>query len=148
MKSRNKTALAVLRGIAGHEFGNDAEFAKLIGRSRSWLKKAQCGRMAMTWFSAEKISDATGVKYDWIFKNDPSVPPVSHDNQPYNHDYFLQYTKYVPLGKIKASEAKTLFSFVVQNKNQFLEQFGDEKLYSTLVLKLDKLVQVTSSIKL
>jgi len=75
-KSQNKTCLSILRSILGPVTGGEARFAKTIGRSRSWVKKASAGIIPLSEDAAVRISHETGVSTYWLFANDPTIHPV------------------------------------------------------------------------
>lgn len=87
-KSQNKTCLSILRSIIGSVSGGEARFAKTIGRSRSWVKKASAGIIPISEDAAVRISHETGVCYNWLLKNDPKLPAVciEEDVEPWNWD--------------------------------------------------------------
>lgn len=87
-KSQNKTCLSILRSIIGPVSGGEARFAKTIGRSRSWVKKASAGIIPISEDAAVRISHETGVSHSWLFANDPTADPVclTEDIGPWNLD--------------------------------------------------------------
>ncbi|MEI8285489.1 MAG: hypothetical protein WCG52_10925 [bacterium] len=73
---QHKTCLSILRSILGPVAGGEARFAKTIGRSKSWIKKASAGIIQLSEDAAIRISHETGVSYNWLLVNDPNIPPV------------------------------------------------------------------------
>jgi hypothetical protein len=83
MKSRNKTSLAVLRSTLGPIAGSEFSIGKKTGLSTSWILKASAGIIPMTRKAAVAITDATGIGFHWLMANDPALPPVDNDGNPY-----------------------------------------------------------------
>jgi hypothetical protein len=81
-KPQHKTTLSILRSIL-ESSGKEAKFAKRIGKSISWVKKASCGKIDINYDSAIKISNATGICHKWLFNNDTSKAPVGVDKLKY-----------------------------------------------------------------
>ncbi len=85
---QHKTCLSVLRSILGPISGGEKRFADLIGRSRSWLKKASCGQIPLTEDVAFRISFETGVSEKWLTDGDPTVQPTTGEGKPFTKDTF------------------------------------------------------------
>jgi hypothetical protein len=83
MKSRNKTSLAVLRSTLGPVAGSEFSIGKKTGLSTSWILKASAGIKPMTRKAAVAICDATGIGFHWLMANDPALPPVDNEGNPY-----------------------------------------------------------------
>jgi hypothetical protein len=91
---QHKTGLSVLRSILGPGAGNEARFAKKIGRSVSWLKKASSGQIPLTEDAAIRISYETGISVPWLLSGDTSKQPVGVDGKPYtSKSYEIYYSE-------------------------------------------------------
>jgi hypothetical protein len=88
MTSRQKTSLAVLRGILGPVTGSEFNIGKTTGLSRSWILKASAGIMPITRKAAAAICDATGIGFAWLMANNPALPPVDNDGNPYSRESY------------------------------------------------------------
>ena len=97
---QHKTCLSILRSILGPGAGNEARFAKKIGRSASWLKKASCGQIPLSRDAAVRIGYETGINVYWLFNSDITKPAINDDGHPYtiqtyiNHQRLLEYGIY------------------------------------------------------
>lgn len=74
--SQQKTIVSKLRAVLGPISGSERNFARLIGKSQSWVKKASAGIIPVPEESAVQISDATGVALWWILKGDTGIAPA------------------------------------------------------------------------
>jgi DNA-binding transcriptional regulator YdaS (Cro superfamily) len=85
-KSKLKTNLAVARKELGR-LGGQSGFAKLIGVSESWLKKASCGVIPMTSRMAALIQNKSGISAAFLMngEGDPFVESLKPS------DEFLQW---------------------------------------------------------
>lgn len=90
-RSKNKTCLAILRGILG-EYGGEYEFAQLIHRSTSWVKHASAGRIPLPIETAVGISRETGVCPEWLSQSDTTQAPVARGGKErFDVAYFREY---------------------------------------------------------
>ena len=87
-KPQHKTCLSLLRSILGPISGGEKNFAKRIGRSRSWLKKASCNQIPLTEDAAVRISFETGVSRLWLEHGDTSIPPHDQNGRPFTKETF------------------------------------------------------------
>lgn len=90
-KPQHKTCLSILRTLLGPGAGNEEYFAKKIGRSVSWLKKASCGQIPLTEDAAIRISYETGISVPWLFKGDTTKEPVDIDGKPFTKKSYELY---------------------------------------------------------
>ena len=88
---QHKTCLSILRSILGPGAGNEARFAKKIGRSISWLTKASCGQIPLTEDAAVRIGYETGINVRWLMAGDATKPPVDKDRQPYTLETYAAH---------------------------------------------------------
>lgn len=92
---QHKTCLSILRSIIGSVSGGEARFAKTIGRSRSWLKKASAGIIPISDDAAIRISYETGVAVQWLLEGNPKKHAVDKHGDHYtkaifeNHRVFM-----------------------------------------------------------
>jgi hypothetical protein len=91
--SKHKTTLAVLRSILGPGAGGEARFAKKIGRSVSWVKKASCGTIPLTRDAALAIAYETGINHRWLIMGDTSKPPIDKEGNPYTTESYANHWK-------------------------------------------------------
>ncbi len=89
--SRRSTTLAVLRGILGPLHGQEARFARLLGRSVSWVKKVSSGIEPLTEKTALLAEARTGISAAWLLKRSTASPPVSPAGTPYDFAAFEQH---------------------------------------------------------
>jgi hypothetical protein len=88
--SQRRTTVSILRGILG-QAGQEQRFAKLAGRSTSWVKKVSAGITGLSEDAARKLSDETGVSFRWLFGS-VDKPPISRGtNEPYTPEYSQWY---------------------------------------------------------
>lgn len=88
---QHKTCLSILRSILGPGAGSEARFAKKIGRSISWLKKASCGQIPLTRDAALAISYETGISNKWLLMGDTSKPPITGGGEPYTLEAYTAH---------------------------------------------------------
>src|SRR5262245_10258995 len=88
--SQRKTTVAVLRGILGPFHGQEARFAILADRSRSWVKKASAGLMPLSERTARVLAHETGVSLEWLL-GPADQPAVDSKGQRYDEKYFKWY---------------------------------------------------------
>jgi len=86
-KSTNATCLATLRSILGPDLGHEERFANIVGLSRSWLKKASCGKISISENAAALVSHATGIDKDWLYRGNNSTPPTDKWGNPYTRAF-------------------------------------------------------------
>ena len=92
---KHKTCLSILRSILGSGAGNEAHFAKKIGRSTSWLKKASCGQIVLTHDAAVRIGYETGISVRWLLDTDTTKPPVDKDGKPYTLETYTSHREFM-----------------------------------------------------
>ena len=92
-KSTNATCLATLRSILGPELGHEERFASIVGLSRSWLKKASCGKICISENAAALVSHATGIDKDWLYRENNSTPPTDKWGDPYTREFGEHYVR-------------------------------------------------------
>lgn len=85
---QHKTCLSILRSILGPAAGGEVRFAKKIGRSTSWLKKASCGQIPLTRDVAIVIAYETGISMRWLLEGDTSIPPHTGDYEVYTQETY------------------------------------------------------------
>lgn len=88
---QHKTCLSILRSILGPGAGNEACFAKKIGRSISWLTKASCGQIPLSEDAAVRIGYETGINVRWLLVGDITKPPVDRDRKPYTLETYVAH---------------------------------------------------------
>ena len=92
-RSQRKTTVAILRDILGPVYGQEERFAKLIGRSVSWVKKVSAGIVPLTEETARVIEQGTGVPLRWLLGPGRGTPTVyafsgKPSRQAYTRKYF------------------------------------------------------------
>lgn len=107
-RPQHKTCLSILRSILGSGAGSEARFAKKIGRSISWIKKASCGQIPLTRDAALAISYETGISNRWLIMGDTSKPPISKRGEPYTLETYADHRKN-HLGKIDEADKQESF---------------------------------------
>jgi hypothetical protein len=85
--SKNKTTVAVLRGILGIH-GQEVRFGQLAKRSRSWVKKVSAGVIPLNEETARLLELETGIALDWLMGKNPTAPPVNGVGMPYTFEDF------------------------------------------------------------
>ena len=88
---QHKTCLSILRSILGPGVGGEARFAKKIGRSTSWLKKASCGQIPLTREAAIAIAYETGASVKWLLDGDTTEPLLDSEGKPYTLETYANY---------------------------------------------------------
>ncbi len=88
---QHKTCLSILRSILGPGAGGEARFAKKIGRSTSWLKKASCGQIPLTRDAAIAIAYETGASVKWLLEGDTTEPLLDSEGKPYTFETYANY---------------------------------------------------------
>jgi hypothetical protein len=89
--SQRTTTVAVLRGLLGPNYGGERRFAKLAGRSPSWVKKVSAGIIPLGEEAARKLSDETGVSFRWLLGSVNRPPIATGTNEPYTEGFFAWY---------------------------------------------------------
>ncbi len=79
-KSKLKTRLALARKMLG-KMGGQTGFAKLIGVSESWLKKASCGAIPINSRMAALMQVKAGISARWILSGDGN-PLIENQKAP------------------------------------------------------------------
>ncbi len=112
-RSKRKTTLAVLRGILGPVHGQERHFARLAGRSVSWVKKASAGIVPLSEGTARVLETETGVSFQWLL-GAATRPPISHGlaAEPYTHEYFDWYRSEMKSGSPITQSAFSLLDFL------------------------------------
>jgi hypothetical protein len=90
---QHKTCLSILRSILGPGAGGEARFAKKIGRSTSWLKKASCGQIPLTRDAAIAIAYETGASVKWLLEGDTTEPLLDSEGKPYTLETYANYRR-------------------------------------------------------
>ncbi|MEP6603661.1 MAG: hypothetical protein ABJB69_06925 [Spartobacteria bacterium] len=111
--SQRKTTVAVLRGILGRIHGGEVRFAKLAGRSPSWVKKVSAGIVPLTEETARILGDATGISFEWLL-GPANRRPISGglSREPYTHKYFEWYRSVKQSGSPIRQCAFSLYEFL------------------------------------
>jgi hypothetical protein len=91
--SQRKTTVAVLRGILGPIHGGEVRFARLVRRSRSWVKKVSAGKIPLSEEAARLLELETGISLDWLM-GPLDAPPVNGRGKPYAKAYFERHRAY------------------------------------------------------
>jgi len=89
-RSKNKTTVAVLRGILGSIHGQEARFARLAKRSVSWVKKVSAGVITLSEETARLLELETGIALDWLM-GPKDAPAVDGRGNPYTFPMFEWY---------------------------------------------------------
>jgi hypothetical protein len=89
--SHRKTTTAILRGILGPAHGQEARFARLAGRSVSWVKKVSAGLEPLTEEVALELESKTGISAAWLLRGDRGAKPLSTAGKPYSFALFEQH---------------------------------------------------------
>ena len=102
MISRQKTTVAVLRQVLGLSV---EEFAKLIVKSVSTVTKLENGLLKLSEETAFKISEETGVEFQWLLAGDPKKDPYWIDEglnrkEPYNKELFEKIQAHKKTGRM------------------------------------------------
>lgn len=106
--SQRKTTLAVLRGILGGYHGREAIFAKLVGKSVSWVKKTSAGLVPLSEYTARELHHATGIDLAWLLNNDVNQPPICSKGKPYTIEIFTARRVELTSGELKVLSVVTL----------------------------------------
>lgn len=94
--SQSRTPLAKLRAIIGPVYGQEKNFAKTIGLSVSFVKKASCGIRHMTKEAAEKIAVETGASPRWLLGE--LAKPASDEGEPFSKLVYEQRRHWRKIG--------------------------------------------------
>ena len=94
--SQSRTPLAKLRAIIGPVYGQEKNFAKTIGLSVSFVKKASCGIRHMTKEVAEKIAVETGASPRWLLGE--LAKPASDEGGPFSKVVYEQRRHWRKIG--------------------------------------------------
>jgi hypothetical protein len=62
--------------------------ALIAGCSRHTVESVEQGRLRLSARLATKISEATGIDYNWLLAGDPTLPMVARDGAPYRQKDF------------------------------------------------------------
>lgn len=100
--SQNKTTVAILRGVLGAIHGGEENFARLLNKSVSWVKRTSAGHIPLTEQSARAIHHETGISLPWLLRNDVSEPPITSAGEPYTFECFQARRVELASGEIKA----------------------------------------------
>ncbi|HEX4086271.1 MAG TPA: hypothetical protein VHY22_15245 [Chthoniobacteraceae bacterium] len=106
--SRCTTTVARLRGSLGRRHGQEARFARLAGRSVSWVKKVSAGREPLTGDMALQLEQATGVAAAWLLNGDPAIPPVTAAGNEFNLAAFEHHRAGEEAGEARKASAPPL----------------------------------------
>jgi hypothetical protein len=82
--SQKKTTVSVLRGLLGPYHGREDNFAKLVKKSVSWVKKTSAGIKPLSGETARLLAHATGINLDWLMNDDIKAPPTNSAGKPYS----------------------------------------------------------------
>ena len=80
--------LAILRERLGHL--TQKELAAYAGTSTWTIQAIELEKLQLSQSLAFRISQATGVDYGWLTKNDLSRPPVNQRNEPYSEEDLIR----------------------------------------------------------
>jgi hypothetical protein len=105
---KHKTCLSILRSILGPGAGGEARFAKKIGRSTSWLKKASCAQITITKDTAVRIAYETGVSAKWLMADDPAKPALDQHGKKYSAKTYAAHRDILQNG-IDAEDAEASY---------------------------------------
>jgi hypothetical protein len=100
-RSQKATTVAVLRGILGTIHGQEKRFAKLVGKSVSWVKKVSAGITPLSEDSARVLESATGVNLNWLLAGDARTPPVGSAGKCYTLADFESHRASLKTGDLK-----------------------------------------------
>ena len=81
--SHEATTVAILRRVLGPIHGQEKRFAKIVGKSVSWVKKVSAGLTPLSEDSARVLEAATGIALAWLLEGDTQKQPVSAAGKPY-----------------------------------------------------------------
>lgn len=88
--SQRKTPIAKLRGILGPIHGQEQRFARLTGKSTSWVKKVSAGLIPLSEDTARTLQLETGISLAWLLGGIPGQP-VDQFGKPYDFKRFQSY---------------------------------------------------------
>ena len=83
--STRQTTSAVLRGLLGIKV---PEMAALLKCSEDAIKSLETGRLKLSDYMAERMSQETGISLQWLIDGDAKAPPISVLGQPYTEKLF------------------------------------------------------------
>ena len=86
--SKRRHVLATLRQ---HLFLTQRELADLVGASVELVKSVELGRAPLSSSLAQRTSSATGVRLDWLLRNDENAPLSSPYTADYNAEFFQRW---------------------------------------------------------
>lgn len=81
--SQKTTPVAILRGILGPIHGQEKRFAKLVGKSVSWVKKVSAGIMPLSEDTARVLEFETGISLAWLMDGNARKLPLNFKGTPY-----------------------------------------------------------------
>jgi hypothetical protein len=115
--SQRKTTVAILRGILGPIYGQERRFAKLVGRSPSWVKKVSAGIVPLTETTGRMIEHETGAPLKWLLapaNQPPTVYGFSGEpiRQPYTREYFEWFRAKLKTGEPVVQSAFSIAAFL------------------------------------
>lgn len=93
--SQRKTTVAKLRAVLGPVHGQEKRFAKLAGKSVSWVKKVSAGLIPLSEETAQVLQLETGVSLYWLLAKKAGEPVDSHDNR-YSFARFEEHRTHRP----------------------------------------------------
>jgi transcriptional regulator with XRE-family HTH domain len=82
------TAFNTLRRLRTFLGKEQREMAVIAGCSRHTVESVEQGRLRLSARLATKISEATGIDYNWLLAGDTTLPMVARDGAPYRQKDF------------------------------------------------------------
>ncbi len=81
-----KHPVAILRTTLGL---GQKEFGYLVGRAWRTIQSIELGNLPLSTKLAERISDETGVSFDWLMKGDPDAPIMAEHGRAWRRDAYF-----------------------------------------------------------